>query len=278
MRSLAVVLLAGGLALPASASTPEPQGAELEYRVYVGGIGAARYAVRYTATEGRTAIALTGQTEGMTDWFAGWRATQFAEAEFDPRAPHIPPRIDYRSASIFRSEPRDVRLSLFPDRPADWWASPEKDDEPRTPIDAGQTQGVLDPLTASFLSLSRIGDSQTCPDQLSVFDGRRRFDAVFRPAQSEVLKASSYNMFAGPTLVCRFVIKRLGGYVIRETDWNRPEDRERPITVHLASVLPGHPRIPVRIESELSMGSIVVHLVAARPATGATRMAALPPN
>lgn len=278
MRSFAVVFLACGLAFPVLARAEEPQGAELEYRVYVGGIGAARYAVRYTATEGRTAIALTGQTEGVTDWFAGWRATQFAEAEFDPRAPHIPPRIEYRAASIFRSEPREVRVSLFSDRPADWWASPEKDNEPRTPIDTTQTQGVFDPLTASFLSLSRIGDSQTCPDQLPVFDGRRRFDAIFHPAQSEVLKATSYSMYAGPTLVCRFVIKRLGGYVIRDNDWNRPEDRERPITVHLASVLPGHPRVPVRIESELSMGSIVVHLVAARPVSGATRMAALPPN
>lgn len=278
MRSLAVFLLAGGLAFPAQATPPEPQGAELDYRVYVGGIAAARYSVRYTATDRRMEIALTGQTEGVTDWFAGWRVTQFAEADVDPLAPHVPPRIEYRTSSLFRSDPREVRLALFPDRPGDWWASPEKNPEPRTPIDPAQTQGVLDPLTASFLGLSRLGSGDSCPDVLPVFDGRRRFDAVFEPARSEVLAASSYGLYAGPTLICRFTLRRLGGYLLRESDWNRPEDRDKPIAVHLASVLPGHPRVPVRIESDLTLGSIVVHLVAARPARGATRMAALPPQ
>ncbi len=278
MRPLLSLLLAGSLCLPVVSHAAEPQGAELEYRVYVGGIAAARYFIRYTATDLRSEIALTAQSEGFVDWLIGWRSSQHAEAEVDPLSPTLVQRVSFRSTGVFRGQTRTAEVTAYPNRPAEWRIDPPEDPEPRTPIILEQTAGTLDPLTGTFLSLRQVADAATCPGKIPVFDGRRRFDAVFEPPQAQVLPVSTYTIFSGPTLVCRFTMKRLGGYIIRENDWNKPEDRDRPITLHLGTVLPGLPRLPVRVESELTVGSVVAHLVAARPASGATRMAALPPK
>jgi len=276
MRPLGYFLIVASLGLSLSARAQEPRGAELEYRVYVGGIAAARYFLRYTASDTRTEIALTAQTEGVTDWIIGWRSSQFAEADVDPLSPSRVQQVAFRTEGVFRGQVRRVDLRSYANQPAEWQISPPEDPEPRTPIVPEQTAGTLDPLTGTFLGLRQQADTGGCPTQIPVFDGRRRFDAVFAPPRAEELKPSSYTIFAGPTLVCQFTIKRIGGYVIRENDWNRAEDREKPIILHLGNVLPGLPRLPVRIESELTVGSIIVHLVAARPASGVTRMAALP--
>lgn len=276
MRPLSYFVIASSLCLSTAARAVEPTGAELEYRVYVGGIAAARYFLRYTATDTRTEIALTAQTEGMTDWFLGWRSSQFAEAEIDPLSPSRARQVAYRTEGVFRGEVRRVELRSYANRPAEWQISPPEDPEPRTPIEPEQTAGTFDPLTGTFLNLRQGAEIGACPGPIPVFDGRRRFDAVFAPPRTEEIKPSSYTIFAGPTLVCQFTIKRIGGYIIRESDWNRPEDRDRPIILHLGKVLPGLPPLPVRVESELTVGSIIAHLVAARPASGVTRMAALP--
>ncbi|KJV10560.1 hypothetical protein VZ95_04030 [Elstera litoralis] len=276
MRPLCSFFIVVSLGLPVAARAAEPQGAELEYRVYVGGIAAARYFLRYTATDTRTEIALTAQTEGFTDWLLGWRSSQFAEAEVDPLSPSRARQVAFRTEGVFRGEVRRVELRSYADRPAEWQISPPEDPEPRTPILPEQTAGTFDPLTGTFLNLRKGTDVAGCPAEIPFFDGRRRFDAVFGQQRLDEVKPSSYTIFSGPTLVCQFTIKRIGGYVLRANDLNRPEDRDKPIFLHLGTVLPGLPRLPVRIESELTLGSVIAHLVAARPASGVTRMAALP--
>jgi hypothetical protein len=92
---------------------------------------------------------------------------------------------------------------------------PPKKPSPRTvPITAGQLENVLDPLTATFLSVRAKGSPtpDICQRTLPVFDGKQRFDIVLTPKRAERVPDSAPAGISGSLTVCRVKFVPIGGY------------------------------------------------------------------
>jgi hypothetical protein len=93
---------------------------------------------------------------------------------------------------------------------------PRKKPNPRSvPITAAQLEHVLDPLTATFLSVRSQGSGSylnICQQTVPVFDGKQRFDIVLTPKRSERAAEDAPPRLSGPLAVCRVKFVPLGGY------------------------------------------------------------------
>jgi hypothetical protein len=245
------------------------QGAVLAYEVYVGGIKAASFDVGLGLGPQAYSMQLVGRTLGFLDYMLSWRVgtetagALAAGASAATARPH-----EHKLQSKFRGTPRTVEVRYLADGSIDTRIMPPPEDDDRDPVTAEQQRGTVDPLTASLALSRRLANGESCTWRLPLFDGRRRFDAVMTDAGPADLKPNRYSSFSGPAQVCDLVIKRIAGYSRKTSDWNKREDENRVIRCWYASVVPGAPPMPVRIEAEGAFGNVVVHLVRAGATSG----------
>lgn len=264
----AVVLAAVCLAVPARAEVS--RGAVLGYEVYVGGIKALSFETGLGLGDTSYSMEMVGRTHGLIDYMLSWRVG----AETAGANPSVRPR-EHKVISQFRGKSRDVTVRYRPDGTVDTAILPPPEDDDREPVTAEHRRGTVDPLSA-VLSLSRrLADGGDCNGTAPVFDGRRRFDAVARDMGMGEVTSTRYSSFSGPARICDVVIKRIAGYSKRASEWNRREDADKPIRTWWASVVPGAPPVPVRIESEGTFGNVVVHLVRSSATPGRPVLAAV---
>jgi hypothetical protein len=240
-----------GCALPAAAD-------RLHYDVFVGGVKAVSLTAEVGFDGTRYAAGITAKTEGVTDWLLGWRLSAFSEGErgMDGMTPAL-----HRSVSRFRGENRSVDIRFDQGRLTGWSVTPpEENDSDRVPVTREEALGALDAISGILGAMLESRDG-SCPNPARIFDGRRRFNLIFTDKGTQVLKPSDYGLYKGEAMACEFRLERIAGYLKRPTDWNRPEDRDRPTLVFSQSVLPSLPPVPVRLESDLTLGAVVVHLV-----------------
>lgn len=94
-------------------------------------------------------------------------------------------------------------------------APPKKQNPRSVPVTADQLENVLDPLTATFLSVRFNGSLNyldICQQTVPVFDGRQRFDIILTPKRSERVDENAPTDLSGPFAVCRVKFVPIGGY------------------------------------------------------------------
>jgi len=90
-------------------------------------------------------------------------------------------------------------------------------DKPRrrdVPVTAEQLKGVLDPLTAAFLSVrseAPPGNLSVCEETIRVYDGRQRFDLALTPKRTETLDDAPKGL-PSRAAVCRVRYQPIAGY------------------------------------------------------------------
>lgn len=93
---------------------------------------------------------------------------------------------------------------------------PRKKRNPRAvPVTAEQLQGVLDPLTAAFLSVrsdTPLSSSAVCNRTIPVFDGKQRFDITLSPKRSETLRSGAPKGISRRAAVCRVRYRPIAGH------------------------------------------------------------------
>jgi len=83
----------------------------------------------------------------------------------------------------------------------------EKKKEIEISADNKGTTNLQTVLAAIARQYNEVG---FCDSKIAIFDGKRRFDAIFRDEGKENLKANEYSAFAGSAAKCSMYIDKLG--------------------------------------------------------------------
>jgi hypothetical protein len=95
-----------------------------------------------------------------------------------------------------------------------------------------------------------------------VFDGLTRYDVQLFPSRVETVAVGEHRL---TTLVCRAELKTLFMPPPRLQRWPELRPQGRQAVVALAPVAEGRLLVPVRVESKLALGTLVIEATDARP-------------
>lgn len=122
---------------------------------------------------------------------------------------------------------------------------------------------TVDLMTATVTMLRQAGSDKGCDTSLPVFDGKRRFNMVFKQQATPTLTASRLNKFDGETLKCTVEIVPVAGWEKRKRGYYKIQEASREKgylpTVWLGQAYEGGPMIPVRMEIKSDYGAILMH-------------------
>lgn len=257
---VAAVMLAS--AWPAEADPGPAAGASLTYRIYVGGVLAVETDAALRLDQQGYDLDVSSRTRGMLDWLLGWSNRMVTQGLLAAAGPV--PRL-HRERGELRGKPRSVALDYRPGGQVDAVLDPQPETDDRDPVTADQRAGTEDILTAIVAVAESLAHGGGCAADRRIFDGRRRFDAVVTDGGMQALPPTTLGMFAGPARLCSATIRRIAGYARRPSDMDHPDYRHRPIQIWVAPVVAGGLPVPVRMEADSGLGSIVVHLTGAAP-------------
>lgn len=242
----------------ADGGTAQQRQLSLQYKVYLGGMNALNLRYDAALAEGRYEMGLHLATEGLAGWMFDWKMTVASHGLV--RGGEVVP-VRAVSASSWQGKSRANRLSYHPDGTVTAAQEPPRGDE-REPVPAALRRGTRDLAGALFSALLAVGETGRCDHHEKVFDGRRRYDLSLEQRGTERLRSSAYSPYAGPALVCRLRVQMIAGHRKGE-DSGKRLGAARWATVWLARVFEDAPPVPVRLDYELTLGSLTAHLSAA---------------
>ncbi len=232
--------------------------ADLTYEVYVGGLHIFSIDVEMALQPDRYRMTAVGQTEGMVGMMYSWNL-QLAAEGLDRNGRIVPQR--YTAHTQWRSNDRKLELGfgagghyeLKQDPP------PEPDPDIEGGLPATLPDGIVDPLSFAIAASRSLAKTGRCDQVVPVFDGQRRSNAIVKHLGPTVLPPNQYSMFQGPAVRCSLGIQRISGF--RKSQ--RANQESGPPILWMATVQPDLPPVPVRYESEIKLGKMVVHLTKA---------------
>ncbi|WP_148219460.1 DUF3108 domain-containing protein [Azospirillum sp. B510] len=272
-------LVAAGLSLPllptATASAiAEPVRAT--YRVFVGGVTALDVVATLDVAGDRYRIAVSAVTGGTIGRLFDWRTDSQSDGHI--QGGDLRPT-SHSQTSQLRGEPRNVTLTYGTQGDVTATVTPPPEADDREPVPPALQRDTLDPLTAVLDLLFTVGTRQSCTQSLPVFDGRRRYDMVFADVGPRIVNPSRNSIFSGIAQQCRVTYKPVAGYARsssgRFMQRGNPADRP-PVELWLAPVATGYPPLPVRLETDSDLGSVVVHLTGITPPAAERRTGTAP--
>ena len=257
-------LLAILLARPALGDVVRGQALDelaLDYHVYAGGFHALSLETRVSLGPEAYAVKFKARSDGFLDSLLGF--TLDAEAIGRAAAAGLTP-LAFRTANRWRSSgERLVEMTYGEDGLPETRTEPPAEADDRDPVPDSLRRGTLDPITAMLSLVHGLARDGRCAGRVPVFDGRRRFDLAARDLGEQDLAPSGVARFAGLARRCRVTFEPVTGFW-RDERWERPKTSD--IEVFLASVVPGGPPVPVRLEAQNAFGAVRIHLVSAGPA------------
>jgi hypothetical protein len=124
---------------------------------------------------------------------------------------------------------------------------------------------TVDTLSALAQLMRKVDSNGSCETAVHTYDGRRVLEVTARTGGQETLEPTSRSIFKGSALRCDFEGRVLAGFLLGQ---DGPQFRQ-PLrgSAWLAPVLPGAPRLPVRIAFETRwFGWATMYLTAATDA------------
>ncbi|MER2520623.1 MAG: DUF3108 domain-containing protein [Bdellovibrionales bacterium] len=247
---------------------PQLKPIRLAYEVYVGGTHLIGADIRFSATKGGYTSRIEGRTLGIWHRFFPWNTT--LEAVGRIRGDELVP-IGFESRDVWGHKLKVTRLKFAPDGEARAEFEPPAGVVPASEeVTLDQRRGALDPVTALLQMLAHLAVEHDCNIEVPVFDGKRRFDVMGADASGaekveEDIDAGDYGVFKGKARVCQAGFRMVSGqWTDRQKSgfWKKSDTQQgrEPFRVWLASIDPGLPELPVRLESNSIWGRIVIHL------------------
>ena len=264
-RAIQALLLAGAVATPAAGEQcPGPSAgktAHLVYAVYLGGFHAVDLKIDLTLGCDSYTLELSSEVTGVVRHIVPWslrvRTTgRIGEAGLVPQSAH--------TESSWRGKRRWTTLKFPEGRPVIVSAQPERK-LPRIPPE--QMRDAIDIATGVLSAARATTRPGSCSMRLPVFDGRRRFDAIFEALGEGELPRSRISAYSGKAEVCDLTIEILHGRR-RETDYGGLASGERTMTFWFAPLFDGIHPLPVRIRQDTDLGGAIGHLKSARLSGG----------
>jgi hypothetical protein len=255
-------------AAPAEAAPPaEARIADLGYDVYIGGLHVFSFAIEMTLRPESYRVSAEGGTRGAVAWFSSWGVK--LDAEGSDSAGRIASR-HYVVETDWKKDPARLQLDFAGDGRYALERVPAPDPaEPPDPDIEGTLpetlpQGALDPLSFAVAAGQALQRSGHCDQTVPVFDGQRRYDVTVKDGGPTVLAPNGYSIFSGTATRCTLQVTRISGFRKSTRMSAAAAAKAAPPTVYMAAPQPGMPPVPVRFESEIKLGQMVIHLADAK--------------
>ncbi|HZH26313.1 MAG TPA: DUF3108 domain-containing protein [Azospirillaceae bacterium] len=281
MRAFPVLAVLVTVLLPIGSARARAEGMRLDYNVYVGGVSAAAVSFELRTDGRRFATASSVKTHGMIGFLFPWESRSEADGRVDAQRgghAYLPARNTVASSwngkartlvALYDNAGTIVKVEETP---------PETD--PREPVPSDLRRGTTDLVSGIMGLLDRIAAGGACNGKLPVFDGKRRFDVHLADAGMAHLKANRWSAFQGDARHCVLRFKTLAGKPVggeRTRFWKTVDAQGFqgwPMSVHIAPAGPGGRQIPVRLETDGPLGTILVNLASVQVPAGSAAQAA----
>lgn len=302
LRNLVVIAIAAGLfSLPASArveqekpalpavaesvALPEvappkplpenptaPDRMSFSYNVYAGGMHALKADLNLSLGTENYAVGLQAETDGVIGSLFPWRGTYGTkgathDGKLEPLA--------FESKSIWKQKVKASALEY--DGKGGFVESRTIKNGTSTvdpAVNESLTADTADMLTAAVKLFQASSTAGKCEGKSAVFDGKRRFNIVFKPDGKEIIAPSKYSSFSGEALRCIVEVEPVAGFKPKDMKrgWmvvqEHTRERHKMPTLWLASPAEGAPAVPVRMEIASAYGSVVAHLTGSQTQSG----------
>ncbi|MFC0240368.1 DUF3108 domain-containing protein [Rhodopseudomonas telluris] len=205
---IAVASASVGLSAPAAA-----QGKlDARYEASLAGIEVGKGAWVIEIADDQYAAAASGATSGVMQAFSSGHGSGEAQGRI-VGGQFVP--MNYMASTTSAKKTETIRITLANGNIKDSSIEPEPPaDADRIPVTDAHRRGVLDPMTASFLRVSGVGDPMSpdaCRVSTPIFDGRMRYDLRLEYKRTEMVRAEKG--YQGPALVCGIYFTPVSGYI-----------------------------------------------------------------
>lgn len=254
-RMVAVVLVQVG-ALVAVAGTARAETWEMTFEAYGGGLPLATGVLHLSVDGGRHYDArLESASASWFNFVTKFRYDALAAGTVSN--PSVAP-VRFRGERNARNK-RDLTALAYSDGGVSVHTEPPMNPEKASLVPEPVRRGSVDPLSAGIGVIVTAGGPVACTGTYPVYDGRRRYDIVMKPAGATVLEPSKRRMASGPAQRCVVALRPVAGF---QTDRNKPnaffaEGKERTATIWFVPV--NGRVIPMQVEVETDFGSFYVH-------------------
>jgi hypothetical protein len=150
----------------------------------------------------------------------------------------------FYSSGVLRGSNRVTQIDYIGGQPTIRQLQPPNETE-REPVPPERQRDTVDTLSAMAELVHQINMTGRCEGRVTTFDGRRLSVLEARTQGEQMLEPTGRSSFSGMTLRCEFVGRQLAGFMLDEdrAELSKPQVG----TAWFASVVPGGPKIPVRI-------------------------------
>ncbi len=211
------------------------------YETYAAGLNVMQMDALMDSSGARYRLDLEFQTKGT---FAVFNKTRILSRADGRLAGGVAAPSRYYSAGTMRGEQRLTLIEYEGGQPTIKQLAPPNEEE-REAVPAALQRDTVDPLSAMAQLIDQVNRTGKCEGSARTFDGRRMAQMRAWTVGDEVLEPTGRSSFAGPTLHCGFEGRQLAGF---KTDESREgQEREQKGGAWFAALVPGGPKIPVRI-------------------------------
>lgn len=185
---------------------------EARYSATVGGIEVGKGAWVIDIAEDQFTAAASGRTSGLMQVFAGGSGSTASRGTINPAGRLSASAYAANVASGGKTD--EVRMVLASGNVKDVTAHPPLEPNPdRVPVTDAHRRGILDPMTASLVSVAGSGDpltAEACRRTLAIFDGRQRLDLELSFKRTDTVKAEKG--YQGAVVVCSVHFNPIAGH------------------------------------------------------------------
>jgi hypothetical protein len=201
--------------------------------------------------------AASGTTTGLLSIFASGQGTGASRGIVSGGQPVA---ASYAATIVTQRKRDEVRMVLASGNVRDFAVEPPAPPDPdRIPLTDAHRRGVTDPMTASLQRVPGNIDplsANSCPRQISIFDGRLRYD--LRLAFKRIDQVVADKGYQGPAVVCSVFFTPVAGF-----NPDRVAIRylaaQRDIEAWLVPVAGTRVLVPFRVSLPTPLGQAVLH-------------------
>ena len=260
MRRVLPIAPAALFFLAAAAVGGRPASAEpnlvLSYNIEYGGIKIMQLDARLDLTEGTRSdysISLEGRTVGF---IGNLKPVAFTATSEGTAGDHGMQPAVYATTTNKRNKQKSLTITFQPDDAPVTNFVPADDREDPGPPEL--LKDSIDPGSAIVGLIRTLATTSSCEEMVRIFDGKRSYDITFNDMPTELLKESSHSIFSGLAHRCHATMVPRYGFKPRKGNlWEST-------TVWFGRVLSDAPMVPVRIDTQISLGPVRLNLVSAR--------------
>lgn len=252
------------MALPASAAEKNRESFEATYAMYTGGFDVVEIDGFFKRTADKYEMEMLAYTKGLLGSLAPWKGELVSKGKVTKKGGYTPAH--HRFSSWWRQ--KEERTTFSYDANGKFKSMELIEDNGKVnndPIDPELTAGTKDMLTALAVMLDHLKKTGSCSVSVPSFDGKRKFNMVFKDTGDAEIKASRYSIFSGKARTCTIEIEPVKGlWHEKPRGWMTIQEQSKAgkklPKLWIAKPADDLPAVPVRFDVFTKYGNIVMHL------------------